>query len=113
MSYNVIPTDVFLRQSRRLKKKFPSLETDLATLETLLSTNPRIGTSLGNNTFKIRLAIKSKGRGKSGGARIITYVVDRLGNVYTLSIYDKSEMDSLDIAVIRSYTKQIDETIRP
>ncbi len=62
----------------------------------LLSKNPGLGTPLGNDTYKIRVAIKSKGKGKSGGARVITYVVNPNKEVYLLTIYDKSEFDSID-----------------
>lgn len=53
------------------------------------------GTSLGNNCFKIRLSVASKGKGKSGGARVITHVIFKNNIVYLLSIYDKSEIQSL------------------
>jgi hypothetical protein len=51
---------------------------------------------LGNNTYKIRVAIKSKGKGKSGGSRVITYVVSENEEVYLLTIFDKSEFDTID-----------------
>ncbi|MBX9782245.1 MAG: hypothetical protein K2X48_03025 [Chitinophagaceae bacterium] len=73
MSYNVIPTPNFRLQAKRLIKKFPSLKKELSDLATALSQTPNAGTPLGNNTFKIRVAVKSKGKGKSGGMRIITF----------------------------------------
>lgn len=60
-----------------------------------MSKNPTFGVSLGNNCFKIRVSIKSKGKGKSGGARIITYVFIQTKSVYLLSIYDKGEKETL------------------
>lgn len=75
MNFNVIPSDKFKREAKRLIKKFPSLKEELADLNITLTNEPETGTPLGNDTFKIRLAIKSKGKGKSGGARIITYLV--------------------------------------
>ena len=57
---------------------------------------PDQGMGLGNSCYKIRLAIKSKGRGKSGGARVITYVHVTEEDIYLLSIYDKSEKENLD-----------------
>ena len=67
-------------QFRRLKnnwkrrvKKIPSLKIEIARLIADLQENPSTGTALGNDCYKIRLAIASKGKGKSGGARIITY----------------------------------------
>ena len=60
-----------------------------------LTTNPKQGTSLGKGCFKIRLAVASKGKGKSGGARLITHVQVVKQKVYLLSIFDKSEMENL------------------
>lgn len=60
-----------------------------------LKQNPKQGTSLGNNCFKIRLAIASKRKGKSGGARIITHLLISEKSVFLLSIYDKSEHENI------------------
>lgn len=107
MSYNIIPTPIFKSQAKRLIKKFPSLKTELSELSIILSETPNHGTDIGNNTFKIRLAVKSKGKGKSGGMRIITFKVDKNKEVYLLTIYDKSEMDSLDDKTIKFLIRQI------
>lgn len=68
---------------------------DLAVLFESLEENPIQGTSLGRNCYKIRLAISSKGKGKSGGARLITNFVIAEETVYLLSIYDKSDKENL------------------
>jgi len=73
MSYNVLFIPLFNKQAKKLAKKYPSLKKDLAELIDCLIDNPLQGKSLGNNFYKIRLAIASKGKGKSCGARIITY----------------------------------------
>jgi hypothetical protein len=57
--------------------------------------NPETGTFVGNNCYKIRIAIESKGKGKSGGARVITYLYLEMETVYLLTIYDKSEKENL------------------
>ncbi len=95
MKYNILTIPPFDRQLKRLFKKYPSLLTDLATLAEKLAEEPVTGIPLGNNCFKIRLAIASKRRGKSGGARIITHVYVAQSAVYLLSIYDKSEQADL------------------
>lgn len=74
MSLRIEALPNFTRELKQLKKKYPSILTDLQTLLAELSVNPKQGTSLGNNCYKIRLAIQSKGQGKSGGARVITCV---------------------------------------
>lgn len=60
-----------------------------------LKENPGQGTSIGKNCFKIRIAIASKGKGKSGGARVIANFIISDATVYLLSIYDKSEKENL------------------
>ncbi len=107
MSYKVIPTPTFKSQVKRLIKKFPSLKKELLDLSISLSDNPEIGTSLGSDTFKIRLAVKSKGKGKSGGMRVITFKIDRNKEIYLLTIYDKSEIASVDDKAIKFIVKQI------
>lgn len=60
-----------------------------------LANSPEQGTALGNGFYKIRVAIASKGKGKSGGARVITYVKVTATTVYLISIYDKSEKSAI------------------
>ena len=107
MSYNVKTISVFEKQARRLSKKFPSLKNDLQKLVDSLKRAPAQGTAIGNNCYKIRVAITSKGKGKSGGSRVITHVVivDKL--VYLLSIYDKSEKASLSQNELKFLLKEI------
>ena len=95
MSYNVLPIPPFDRQLKRLSKKYPSLKAEYLQLIESLEQNPEQGTNLGNNCYKIRLSIASKGKGKSGGARVITSFVIADTAVYLLSIYDKSEKQNL------------------
>ena len=95
MSYNVKSISVFERQAKRLIKKFPSLKNEIQQLIFQLKEEPTKGISIGNDCYKIRLAISSKGKGKSGGARVITHFVFKSGTVYLLSIFDKSEMENL------------------
>ncbi|TAN15217.1 MAG: hypothetical protein EPN37_10135 [Chitinophagaceae bacterium] len=109
MSYKVKSIAVFERQAKRLNKKYPSLLKDLRQLISELKENPEKGTPLGRNCFKIRLAIKSKGKGKSGGARIITDVVIIEETVYLLSIYDKGEQANISDKELTELLKQIPE----
>jgi mRNA-degrading endonuclease RelE of RelBE toxin-antitoxin system len=75
MSYNIVPTHRFEKELKRLVKKFPSLKNEFAQLIQNLEENPETGTFIGNNCYKIRMAIASKGKGKSGGARVISYFI--------------------------------------
>lgn len=102
MSFSIIPTDQFKKAAKRLVKKFSSLKEELAELNEILQETPEIGTPLGNNTYKIRLAVKSKGKGKSGGTRVCTYVVSDEREVYLLTIYDKSELDNVSTKTLKT-----------
>jgi mRNA-degrading endonuclease RelE of RelBE toxin-antitoxin system len=95
MSFNVIATEPFERKLKRLTKKYKSLTHDLINVIDNLSINPTLGTPIGKDAYKIRVAISSKGKGKSGGARIITYVRVLRKNVYLMDIYDKSEEETI------------------
>lgn len=95
MSYNISSIPIFDKQAKRLAKKYPSLKKDLAELIKSLADNPEQGIALGNNFYKIRLAITSKGKGKSGGGRLITYVKIAATTVFLTSIYDKSEKSTI------------------
>jgi mRNA-degrading endonuclease RelE of RelBE toxin-antitoxin system len=74
MNYKIVNTPEFAKELKRLSSKYPSLKFDFSIFLNDLSKDTLKRTSLGNNYYKIRLAITSKGRDKSGGARVITYV---------------------------------------
>jgi hypothetical protein len=113
----IITTLYFFKEAKALKKKYRSLNDDLADLETALTENPFLGTLLGEDAYKIRLAIKSKKQGKSGGARVITYVVEKEkddeGNdkivVYLLSIFDKSDTSNISTKTVAELIKAVRE----
>tara|TARA_R110002050_G_scaffold162939_1_gene292852 strand:+ start:11687 stop:12013 length:327 start_codon:yes stop_codon:yes gene_type:complete len=106
--YNVIATPKFAKELKKLAKKFPSLKTEFSFLIDQLEKKPESGTPLGKNCFKIRLAIKSKGKGKSGGARIITKFVVIEETVFLLSIFDKSTKDNITDKELMNLLAQID-----
>lgn len=108
MSFKVIATNDFQKTSKKLLKKHKSLKQELLSLIYQLENNPTIGTPLGNECFKIRLALKSTGKGKSGGARVITYVKVINECVYLLVIYSKSERDSITNKEISELTKKLE-----
>lgn len=95
----------FERQFKRYAKKYRSLIDDYAALLERLRKRPVQGSSLGGNLYKVRLGVDSKGGGKSGGMRVITYTVTRTAEdailVTLLYIYDKSEMPSVSVKFLR------------
>lgn len=107
MSYKISPIENFKREAKRLIKKYPSLRKELQILGEQLSENPVLGSPLGYNCYKIRLAISSKGKGKSGGARIITCVYVAGNTIFLLSIYDKSEQEDISDKELKNLLKQI------
>jgi mRNA-degrading endonuclease RelE of RelBE toxin-antitoxin system len=99
----------FDRQLKRLSKKFPSLKAEYIALIEDLEDNPQRGIPLGNNCFKIRLAIASKSRGKSGGVRIITHLYIKNEMVFLLAIYDKSEQITISDKELRELLWEIEQ----
>lgn len=95
MSYKVASIPQFDKDVKRLAKKYPSIKLDIISLANDLSENPAIGDMVFKNCYKVRIAISSKGKGKSGGARVITYVLVKATTVYLLSIYDKLNKESI------------------
>lgn len=105
MSYKVKLTPKFEKEIKRLVKKYPSLKTEYPELIASVKDDPMQGTAIGNNCYKMRVAIVSKGKGKSGGARVITYVQIVEANVYLLTIFDKSEQENIS-------DKELNELLR-
>lgn len=95
MSFNLTITADAQRDAKSLIKKYRSLRADLASLSASLKENPQQGEPLGKDCFKVRMAIRSKRKGKSGGARVITCVKIVAEEVFVIAIYDKSELDAI------------------
>lgn len=94
----IIPSAEFRRQVKRLAKKYRSLKENLLALQQTLQQNPFVGTDLGNGKRKVRLGVASKGVGKRGGMRVITFNVLQTADsvtVYLITIYDKSEYQNV------------------
>ena len=103
MKVTLIPAREFARQFKRLAKKYKSLGEDYKTLKKELMENPFQGDDLGGGVRKIRMAIASKGKGKSGGARVLTLtmLVSGDADVTLLTIYDKNEIENVSDKYIR------------
>jgi len=103
----------FERGAKALRKKYPSFESDYDTFLNELEKNPFSGESLGKHTYKNRMAIASKGKGKSGGARVITYNIQQQSEdeilITLMTIYDKSDIENVSDAYLRSLVQQIEE----
>lgn len=98
MNYRIKVLPNFVKDIKRLSKKYPSIKQDYADLLDELQQNPYSGIDLGNGLRKVRMAIKSKGRGKSHGARVITYLLlvsEEESEINLLTIYDKAERENI------------------
>ena len=108
MDYKVKTAKSFEKELKRLGKRYASIVDDYANLLDELYANPQLGTDLGGGLRKIRMAITSKGRGKSGGARVITFTVVvavEETEINLLYIYDKAERSSIS-------RKEIEDLLR-
>ncbi len=104
MNFEVLTTPRFEKSAKALIKRHRSLKADLKDFIASLESNPLQGDELCPGLRKIRLAITSKGRGKSGGARVITYTIfanEESGRVYLIDIYDKADYSSVDVAILK------------
>ena len=114
MSVKIIATQDFARRLKKLIKKYKSLKGEVDILRQSLHDNPMQGTSLGDNAYKIRVAVKSKGKGKSGGLRVISYlemaiIVEKEDRLFLLTIYDKSDTETISKEEIRQMINRIEE----
>lgn len=101
MSYKIKNTDSFNKDLKRLSKKYVSIKTDYAALLQSLLITPTQGIPIGKDCYKIRIAIFSKNKGKSGGGRVITLVRVIKEEVFLLAIYDKSEKEDISNAELK------------
>lgn len=111
MKISIHITPEFERMAKPLAKKYKSFEDDYDAFLDELKDNPMIGSSLGNGVYKVRMSIASKGKGKSGGARVLTYHISKLTDdffdITLLSIYDKSEISNVSDSYIKQILKQV------
>ena len=107
MSFSVELSPNFKKEAKRLSKKYPSLKVELLDLFEELEVNPTLGIPLGNDIYKIRLAISSKNKGKSGGGRVLTFVKRKDHIVLLFSIFSKGEVNNLTDKQIQDLINKI------
>ena len=112
---NIFYTNDFERAAKKLLKKYPSLKLEFQKLATDLLDNPKIGTPIYDKTRevrKIKLSIDSKGKGKRGGARVITLLLNTENNdqnVWLLFVYDKKEYGDVNEDYILGIVEEIEQ----
>jgi len=110
MKYNIETLPTFDKKFKKLAKKYKSLKSDLQELVNILRQNPTTGSDLGNGVHKVRMAISDKGKGKSHGARIITYtavISVEEGVITLLTIYDKADQSTITEKEISSLVDEL------
>ena len=109
MNYKIVLDRTFEKEVKRLAKRYPSLKSDIKALRDEILANPTAGTDLGGGLRKIRMRIASKGKGKSGGARVITFTVVvavEETEIILLYIYDKAERESVSAHEIEALLRK-------
>ena len=110
MNLEIVRSDYFTSEFKKLAKRHRSLIDDYESFIESLKANPMQGVEIAPNIRKIRMAVASKGRGKSGGARVITFnalVADHGGTIYLLLVYDKADAASVKMNVVREIIKEM------
>ena len=110
MSYEISPHKTFLVEAKHLKRRYRSFNDDLEDFKKSLQENPFQGAELCPGIRKVRMSIASKGRGKSGGARVITanaIIAEHEGRIALLTIYDKEDASSVKLNVIKKMAHEL------
>lgn len=112
MSCNITVSvsDDFAKEAIRLAKKYPSFKQDYKVFLESIKNNPLQGDEITKNIRKIRMAIKAKGKGKSGGARVITFNVltdVENGHVIFLLLYDKEDASTVKVNVVKQLVRDM------
>lgn len=110
MSFEVRTTPHFEREAKALAKRYRSFKEDLGRFIDSLGESPLQGAEIAPGIRKIRLVIASKGRGKSGGARVITYTIftsESDGRVYLVDVYDKADYSTVDVSAIKKMIAEL------
>ncbi|WP_396211770.1 type II toxin-antitoxin system RelE/ParE family toxin [Flavobacterium sp.] len=104
MKFEFVETSIFEKELKRLSKKHKSIKEDIRNLMNTIEENPDIGVDLGNGFKKIRMSITSKGKGKSGGARVVTQniIINKEEHkIIMVILWDKSEVENVDIKILK------------
>ena len=108
MNYSIKTIPSFDKQLKKLVKKYPSFKEEFLIFVKSLYKNPKQGTGIGNHCYKIRIAIQSKGKGKSGGARIISCIFIQEETIYLISVYDKAAIENITDSELKKLIQEID-----
>lgn len=97
MNFNT--SELFDKQAKKLSKKYRSIATDLSSFIDNFDLHHQSSTLIKNSLYKVRIKNSDKNRGKSGGYRVYYYIKSQ-ENIYLLTIYDKSEIESINEEIL-------------
>jgi len=109
MTYKLAFTKSFGRELKKLKKKYPSILSDLDKIAVELLEKPFLGDPVYKNCYKVRVPISSINKGKSGSARLITYVVYSKSTIFLIAIFTKSERASISDKEIKELIRDLED----
>ena len=110
MNFDIRTSSYFEHEAKRLNKHYPSFKADYATFLESIKKNPYQGIDLGNGLRKVRIPITSKGKGKSGGARVITLnflINEEKMEINLLLLYDKQKADNFNPAALKEALEEL------
>ncbi len=110
MNFDIRTSTYFNHEAKQLAKHYPSFKSDFSEFLQSLKANPYQGDDLGNGLRKVRMQISSKGKGKAGGARVITlnFMIDEQNmQINLLLLYDKKQADNFNPAALKAVLKEL------
>ena len=107
MKFKIVPSKEFLKDVKRLLKKYKTIKNDIDELSNLLQENPQAGIDLGRGLYKIRLKSSNMKEGKSSGFRIIYYLLVEDRKIYLLTIFPKSEKEDIDMVRLEKTLEEL------
>jgi len=106
MSLTIVSLSRFAKDVKTLHKRYRKIGKDLSALKEELMGNPRAGISLGDGLYKIRLANRSIPTGKRGGFRVVYYYLDAKENLYLMTIYAKSDLETISDTMLKEILEE-------
>ena len=116
MKYQVMITPRFEKDIKAYKKRFPKIDEDMDEVINQLEKGNFLGDQINEvhlpndeGVYKVRVANTSARQGKSGGFRLVYYVVKNQWEIYLLTIYSKTDKSNISdkeiIKIIKLYCK--------
>jgi mRNA-degrading endonuclease RelE of RelBE toxin-antitoxin system len=112
-NFEILFSDEFKARLRTLAKRYRSIQADLQPLIKELQSGNLVGDQIvgtGYITFKVRLKNSDIQKGKSAGYRVI-YQLKEATIILLVTIYSKSDRDSIATDKIRDIIVNFDNTI--